>query len=249
MLGAILFSFLVALQFLTRIPVRLSRLPLPEEIGRSAIYYPAVGAVLGIIFWLFGQYLPSHDAWLQAVLLLVLWVVITGALHLDGFADMLDAWVGGYGDKERTLALMKDPRCGPMAVVGLFLLLLLKFVLLVQLVEQQWYVPLLLAPWLARLGVVWLLAYVPYVREEGLGSYLVQHLPRAILPKLFAVYLLLALCFGWLAVWLVLVNAVVLFFFRCSLLQHIGGTTGDTAGAWVEISEVLSLLVAVYFFS
>ncbi|MFT0212740.1 adenosylcobinamide-GDP ribazoletransferase [Pseudomonas sp. F1_0610] len=244
-----MFNFLIALQFLTRVPVTLLRMPEPEEMGRSALYYPLVGGLIGAVLWGIGYLLPEQNAWLQAVLLLVFWVVVTGALHLDGFADMLDAWAGGHGDKERTLALMKDPRSGPMAVIGLFLLLLLKFVLLVKILELQWFAPLLLAPWLARLGLLWLLANVPYVREQGLGSYISQHLPRSLLPKLFMINLLLLVFWGWLAVWLVIFNVLALFWFRHNLLQKIGGTTGDTAGAWVEISEVLSLFVAVCFWS
>jgi adenosylcobinamide-GDP ribazoletransferase len=64
---------------------------------------------------------------LHAALLLTVWVLLSGGLHLDGLADSADAWLGGFGDRERTLTIMKDPRSGPIAVVVLVLVLLLKF--------------------------------------------------------------------------------------------------------------------------
>lgn len=141
---------LIALQFLTRLPVRLPGMPEPQQIGRSLLFYPLVGALLGLLLlgleWLLGD----TALLLKAALLLAAWVALSGGLHLDGLADTADAWVGGYGDRERTLAIMKDPRSGPIAVVVLVLVLLLKFAALVALLEQGPIAALLLAPWLAR---------------------------------------------------------------------------------------------------
>ena len=123
-------SFLIALQFLTSLPVRLDRMPEPQAVGRSLLYYPLVGLLLGAMLWLVGAVFENASVPLLAALLLTVWVALTGALHLDGLADSADAWLGGFGDRERTLTIMKDPRSGPTAVVVLILLLLLKFVAL-----------------------------------------------------------------------------------------------------------------------
>lgn len=120
-------SLLVALQFLTRLPVRLSAMPTPEQFGRAVLCYPLVGVLIGVVLYAAALSLDGTPPLLQAALLLSLWVALSGALHLDGLADMADAWVGGLGDRERTLAIMKDPRSGPVAVVVLVLVLLLKF--------------------------------------------------------------------------------------------------------------------------
>ncbi|MCO2182521.1 adenosylcobinamide-GDP ribazoletransferase, partial [Pseudomonas aeruginosa] len=120
-------SLLVALQFLTRLPVRLSAMPTPEQFGRAVLCYPLVGVLIGVVLYAAARSLDGTPLLLQAALLLSLWVALSGALHLDGLADMADAWVGGLGDRERTLAIMKDPRSGPVAVVVLVLVLLLKF--------------------------------------------------------------------------------------------------------------------------
>lgn len=128
--------FWIALQFLSSLPVRLSGMPTPQEMGRSLLFYPVVGLLFGLLLWLASQLLDGVAAPLHAALLLALWVLLSGALHLDGLADSADAWLGGFGDRERTLQIMKDPRSGPIAVVTLVLVLLLKFCALWVLVER-----------------------------------------------------------------------------------------------------------------
>ena len=104
---------LIALQFLTRLPVRLPGMPEPQQIGRSLLFYPLVGLLLGLALLALEWVLGDTSTLLEAALLLAAWVALSGGLHLDGLADTADAWVGGYGDRERTLAIMKDPRSGP----------------------------------------------------------------------------------------------------------------------------------------
>ncbi|NCA91441.1 MAG: adenosylcobinamide-GDP ribazoletransferase, partial [Gammaproteobacteria bacterium] len=93
--------FLIALQFLTRLPVRLTGELSAADLGRSLLYYPLVGLLLGGLLvaggWLLagGGLLTGVAPVLAAALVLSLWVGLTGALHLDGLADMIDAWAGG----------------------------------------------------------------------------------------------------------------------------------------------------------
>ncbi|HCA63204.1 MAG TPA: adenosylcobinamide-GDP ribazoletransferase, partial [Pseudomonas sp.] len=78
---------LIALQFLTSLPIRLPAMPTPRQQGRSLLHYPAVGLFLGALLWLAALLLEGASPLLQAALLLALWVALTGALHLDGLAD------------------------------------------------------------------------------------------------------------------------------------------------------------------
>lgn len=138
-------ALVLAFQFLTRIPVYkvfsiASTIPSPQVAGKALLYYPVVGAVIGgwlillpIALNYFGILVSPQ---MQAALVLVSWVWITGGLHLDGLADSADAWLGGFGDKQRTLDLMKDPTCGPSAVVVLVLLLLLKWLALSEVIAH-----------------------------------------------------------------------------------------------------------------
>jgi adenosylcobinamide-GDP ribazoletransferase len=232
----------IALQFLTRLPVTLAGMPTPEQIGRSLLCYPLVGLLIGELLLGAQQLLGDSAVLLQAALLLTLWVGISGGLHLDGLADSADAWVGGFGDKECTLAIMKDPRSGPIAVVVLVLVLLLKFAALVALLESDSGLLLLLVPWLARCLLPLLFLSTPYVRAGGLGQALAEHLPRRQLPWVLAVNALLMLLLGWSALLAVLVAGVVFLWLRALMLKRLGGTTGDTAGALLEIAECAVLL-------
>lgn len=234
---------LIALQFLTRLPVRLPGPPAPERTGRSLLWYPAVGLLLGLLVATAQALLDGGPALLQAALLLALWVALTGGLHLDGLADSADAWAGGFGDRARTLAIMKDPRSGPFAVVVLVLVLLLKFAALVALLDAGRIGLLVLAPWVARLLLALLLRCTPYVRPGGLGQALAEHLPRRALPGVLAAHGLgILLGFGLAGAWALLAGALVFFAWRRALMNRLGGTTGDTAGALVELVECASLV-------
>ena len=235
-------ALLIALQFLTRLPVSLPGLPTPEQMGRSLLWYPIVGLLLGLLLSLAHLLLGQTPGALQAAIILALWVGLSGGLHLDGLADTADAWVGGFGDRERTLTIMKDPRSGPIAVVVLVLLLLLKFAALLTLLQAGQGIYLVLLPWLGRSLLPLLLATTPYVRAGGLGQALVDHLPRQQLPWVLGVHLLGMLLFGWQGL-LALASALLLFvWLRRALLRRLGGTTGDTAGALVELAECAALL-------
>ncbi len=231
----------IALQFLTRLPVRLAGMPTPQQMGRSLLFYPVVGMVIGGFLLVAIHLLDGAPVPLQAALLLTLWVGLTGALHLDGLADSADAWMGGFGDRERTLAIMKDPRSGPIAVVVLALLLLLKFTALLALLEQGDHLVLLLAPVLGRGALLALFLCTPYVRPGGLGDVLVAHLPRGGATIVVTIVLLVGVTLG--GVWVMLVAAGVFCWIRRLMLQRLGGTTGDTAGALLEVLECTVLVV------
>lgn len=237
-------ALLIALQFLTRLPVRLPGMPEPADIGRSLLWYPAVGLLVGGLLLALHALLAGVPLLLHAALLLTVWVALSGALHLDGLADSADAWVGGYGDRERTLEIMKDPRSGPIAVTWLVLLLLLKFAALVALLQAGHWSALLLAPWLGRAVLPLLFLTTPYVRAGGLGEALSQHLPRQQLPLLLAVNALAMLAFGWSALAAIVAALLVFYLLRRAFVARLGGTTGDTAGALLEVVEC-AVLVAL----
>lgn len=234
--------FLIALQFLTCIPVRLRGMPDPQEIGRSLLYYPLVGLLIGGVLWVLTALTADAAPALQAALILTLWVGLTGALHLDGLADSADAWLGGYGDRERTLAIMKDPRSGPIAVTVLVLVLLLKFVALLALLENGELLALVIAPLLGRGALLGLFLTTPYVRPGGLGDALSTHMPRAktrVVLVAVAVGCLLTGTIGFVALLLAISIALLA---RRSMNHRLGGTTGDTAGALLELVECAVLV-------
>ncbi len=233
---------LIAVQFLTSLPIRLPAMPTAQQQGRSLLHYPSVGLLLGALLWLAALLLGGTPPVLQAALLLTLWVALSGALHLDGLADSADAWLGGFGDRERTLAIMKDPRSGPVAVVVLVLLLLLKFVALLVLLQAQQLVALLLAPLLGRTALLALFLSTAYVRPNGLGHALATNLPRERARGVLAVVVMGCLPLGVGGLLALGCAAVTFLLARRAIRRRLGGTTGDTAGALLELVECAVLL-------
>jgi adenosylcobinamide-GDP ribazoletransferase len=163
-------------------------------------------------------------------------------LHLDGLADTADAWVGGMGERERTLAIMKDPSSGPMGVTALVLVLILKFAALGSL--QGISPALLLIPVLARSGVAMLFVTTPYVRAGGLGEALSLHAPRSsVYAGILCTVVLLLITLGTTGAMALVVSALLWLVLRWRVVQRLGGFTGDVAGALLELLECTALLV------
>ncbi len=240
-----LHAFFIAVQFLTRIPVPQMQQVSDKNVGRSMLYYPLVGLIIGVFLFSVAWLSTTSSTFLSAALVLGTWVLITGALHLDGLADSADAWIGGNGDVERSLEIMKDPYSGPVAVVVLLLVLLLKLTAIESIISSGDLLLLLIAPVIARALMPLLLLTTPYVRNIGLGTAMVENLP----PKK-AVYTLLLLCalfsLYFVSITVVIAAAICFFLIRKIMMNRLGGTTGDTAGALLEISETV-MLVAIVF--
>ena len=235
-------AFWLALQFLTRLPTPRCLDYSPAALGRSVVMYPWVGLLIGALLLGLDWFLAQAGTSLQAALLLSAWVLISGGLHLDGLADSADAWIGGQGDRERSLAIMKDPNSGPMGVIAIILILLVKYGALVTLLDRSSSLPLLWAPLLARGSIPLLLLSTPYVRQQGLGAALAENLPR---PAAAASALLGGSVVLGLAGYRPLLTALfTLWILRKLMLDRLGGCTGDTLGASVEITEAAVLTAA-----
>ena len=235
---------LIALQFLTRLPVRLWRLPDAGESGRSLLWYPLVGLLLGVALLLGQWLLGGVSVWLQAALLLTLWVWLSGGLHLDGLADTFDGLAGGR-TKEDRLRIMKDSSTGSFGLVAVVLALLLKFAFLQTLQGERLLAALFFSPLLSRWSMVVLMFFTPYARKtESLGKPFVEQIAggQLILATVFTVA---AGFFYPSTFFLVLVLPVLLFVFllRQLFLQKLGGITGDCLGATNELLELAVLFL------
>ncbi len=238
-------AFNVALGFLSILPAfyrgELNR----DAVTASLKWYPLIGFALGAILYGVGMLLPFPSL-VSAALLLIFSIALTGALHIDGLADCADAWVGGHGNKERTLTIMKDPSSGPMAVTAVVGLLLLKFTIYVELIVLEAFAVLIIAMFLSRMAILCLVISTRYVGEGVMG----EALSRAsntllwgslfIWTGLFVIALPVSESVTTLSA-LILVTALA----RYLMVRRIGGFTGDCAGALIEVSEVAILLVGL----
>ena len=248
-------AFSIAMQLLTRLPVPGGRTEVAPAVyaaqqSQALAYFPWVGAMIGALLAALAWSVTAMGlvADLSAALVLVAWVGLTGGLHLDGLADSADAWLGGFGDREKTLAIMKDPNCGPAGVIALVLVLLLKWVVLTHLIAAQQFIGLL---WIALLVRAWIPGFLlttPYVRAAGMGAGLLVNPPRAwVWGQWLGLCVLLGLAVGVVGLGLLLAGGVIYGILRQLLMARLGGTTGDTTGAMIEALETLGLLLWVVF--
>jgi adenosylcobinamide-GDP ribazoletransferase len=143
-----------ALGFLTVYPLRASDAWTPETLGSSMMYYPLIGTFIGLALWglavLLGVLFPPP---VVSVLLLVSALLVTGGLHMDGWADLIDGLSGSY-NREEALRIFKDPHVGSMAVAGVVLLILLKYACLNALSQVALRPALVLMTTLSRYALV-----------------------------------------------------------------------------------------------
>lgn len=239
----IIMPFLIAVQFMTTIPIKLPCLPSREQNALSMLFYPVIGLMIGGVLWLVASYVQLPMMLLSCAVMVV-WVWLTGGLHLDGLADTADAWVGGFGDRQRTLTIMKDPNTGAMGVMAIVLCLALKWAAVYCLLELDAVLALLFVPMLGRMSALALFATTPYVRQHGLGSAL-QDVPKYLLWLVMLGFGAAVFALSWqMAVVMIGVWAVMLAWLRWRFVGRIGGITGDTVGASIEVVEV-AMLVAV----
>ncbi|WP_109441155.1 adenosylcobinamide-GDP ribazoletransferase [Acinetobacter haemolyticus] len=243
-------SFWIALQFLTVLPIQLKTIPTAQQNAQAILFYPFIGLLIGLVLCASAILLFKLPTILLASIILVLWIWLTGGLHLDGLADTADAWVGAFGDKERTLNIMKDPACGPIGVLSLVMICVLKFTAIYVLLEQQLTAFLIVVPAIGRSAVLFLFLTTRYVRQQGLGRSIADLLPKKYACIVFVITLTLLCVFGWVGLFSLIMFLLVLLYLRKKFIDRISGITGDTVGASIELTEVsvlMSFLFAFYY--
>ena len=233
-------AFLLALSLLTRLPVENIDNIQAQDSGRSALFYPLVGLIIGVLIVFPVVIFGAAPPLLIAGIVVTLWAVITGALHLDGLADSADGWLGGMGDKERIQTIMKDPRVGTAGVVAIVCLLILKVTAITAVLQNNQSVWLIiLAPLLARAMILALFISTPYVNKQGMAQQIIDTLAHDTARGVVGVSLLIGVLFSF---WGVVFVIAGFWLVRRFMLKILGGCTGDTAGATVEISELMWLV-------
>jgi adenosylcobinamide-GDP ribazoletransferase len=238
-----------AVQFLTVTPPLVRRPFTPQELGRSVGWFPLVGAFLGATLagldWPLAHALPPG---VTAALVLAAWVLLTGALHLDGFLDSCDGLLGGHTPDAR-LRIMRDERAGAFAVIGGILILLLKYAALSANPERL--AALVLAPVVGRWGMALAVVAFPYGRAEGLGRAMKDHSGAAqlLLASVIAGAVVGAVAGlvpgGWRAGLAIPLGGVMVWFGGRFTMRRLPGLTGDVYGALCTLLEVAVLLLFV----
>jgi adenosylcobinamide-GDP ribazoletransferase len=246
-------TFLAAMQFLTGIPVPLKRQLSAEQLGKATAFFPLVGLVIGGILaglnWVFNLFLPAP---VVNILLIISLVALTGAMHLDGFADTCDG-MAGHKPVEKRWEVMHDSRTGAFGVVGIALLLITKYVVLDSIPTDLMTATLLLFPVVSRWAMVYAIFAFRYARPQGLGTAYKnatkwpQFVTATVLTMVItgALYPLLGYAGFMVFAGIWLVATILGFYFR----YKFAGQTGDTYGATNEVSEVMGLIFVTIIFA
>jgi adenosylcobinamide-GDP ribazoletransferase len=219
---------------------------LAENLANSMAFFPLVGMLIGLLLVFLRRifYSTNVSPLVSDTLVLLFWIWLSGGLHLDGFADSVDGFLGGQ-NKEEILNIMKDSSTGAKGVVALISLLLLKLVLLVEMPLFLKDIALFFTPTLGRWSMV-IAAFLgkPARLKNSMGKLFMDYvswrevifasLTMAVIGiPLFKLYLLPLVIIG---------VGIVLLSLKYSQ-KRIGGISGDILGAINEIVEVFCLLV------
>jgi adenosylcobinamide-GDP ribazoletransferase len=218
--------------------------PEPGDTGRAAIWFPWIGLLIGSIIAIIKLGLDANlPVLVSASICVVAWTILTGGLHLDGFADCCDGLLHP-SNPQRRLEIMQDPHLGSFGVTGLVLILLVKTASLTALpASPAGLISILLAAVMGR-WLVLLAALQPIARPAGMGADMALGvslravLASAILPVALAT---IGGFSGWLSAGLALCAGVGLFALS---RKRIGGVTGDVFGATIELAEAVVLLTS-----
>lgn len=232
-------EFIEALRFLTIIPIRG---PFDEPaLKKSPRVFPLVGLSIGIILVLSYSILSrllSKD--ISLFITIFIWELITGGIHLDGFADTIDGLMSRKS-REGILEVMRDSRIGVFGAVGIFFILGIKYLALSNSTSPS--VSLLLSPIFGRLLITISIFLFPYARREGKGSLFSGALSREDLSFAFILTIVIAIIMGRLRGFIAFSLCLVFsYLFGLYLNWRIGGLTGDNYGAICEFTEAIALL-------
>ncbi|MCF7790657.1 MAG: adenosylcobinamide-GDP ribazoletransferase [Victivallales bacterium] len=234
-------NFKLSLSLLTRIPV--NNLDIDKaDWTESCAFFPGCGYIIAIltIFPGYFLYLININA---SPLLLASWsvlclIITTGAMHLDGFADICDGF-GSHAGREKRLEIMHDPRVGSFGVTGIIILLILKFSAFSVIYRNKAFFQASAVIVLARMLLVFAAHYFKPSENKGLGSLIIGKVSKKTflisftltLPCLFFINTIAALF---------IMTAIMLYLVKISY-RYIGGINGDVLGAVCEISETTGL--------
>lgn len=233
----------MAFGFLTVLPVPQKKEWSDLDFGRSALFYPLAGALIGLgAAGSFRLLSAVFEKPIAAFLTLIVWILLSGGLHWDGLADCFDGF-GCAAGPERRLEIMKDPRLGTYGALGIFCSLILKWLSLCYLPDKNILIFFALTGASARWAMFFLLRRT-LANPNGLAAMLKKHCPKRIVLYAAPVPLLLAASYGKTGFLYLLLNIVLTELLGLTAQKKIGGINGDVLGFSIELAEIILMLSA-----
>lgn len=233
----------VAISFFTRIPIKIKSEVTEDEFYSAMRLQPLVGLIIGGLLYLLHSFLLSAADDVRALILVSFYIIITGGLHIDGFMDSIDGLLSNR-DKARILEIMKDSRVGSFGVLGMLILFMVYFIFF----KYAGGMILVIMPVAGRAGALLSAAITHYAKEKmDLGGRFVEEtkLKHAVLAIAFT-----AVISGLLEVSSLVPLGVAMisaYFITKAVEAKIGGTTGDTTGMIIEVTQAVFLISAYLY--
>ena len=236
-------QLIILIQFMTRIPVFVNVEYDEEKLGKSIKYFPLVGAIIGIFLYginiLVGKITVNRQ--IAAIIIIIAEIFITGLIHIDGLADTADG-LFSYAEKEKILEIMKDSRVGTNGAVALILYFMTKVILLSEIRPEY----IILYPVISRLSTSINAGLGEYARKNGMSNEIIAKNGK----KEAGISIIITMILSFIilkAKGLIILIFAILFILLLmkGVKRKIGGITGDTMGASLELTSILVLLAGV----
>jgi len=212
-------AFFLALSLMTRLPTPHLDNINDKDAGRSALFYPVIGLILGVLLYLPVLLFPTAPSYILSAIMICAWATITGGLHL----------------------IMKDPVVGAAGAIALVCFLILKFAALTALLDNNFSniaLLIVITPIIGRAMVLGTFLTTPYV-NAGMANMITIYLPKQSAGIILSLCLL---CGALLNIWGLTLVLLGFYCLRRLMMNRLGGCTGDTVGATIEITEMLFMM-------
>jgi adenosylcobinamide-GDP ribazoletransferase len=241
-------NFLLFIQFFTRIPINKNLQCEKENFREGAIFFPVIGLIIGSIQFALAlglrRWIPIN---ILSALVVLVPVIITGALHLDGLGDLCDGFYAFKGGKDKIIEIMKDSTIGTFACAAIIFDVLLKYTIIENLIAYRVLNFIIIIPVISRFTIV-LIAYIgKNAKETGTGNIFIGNINRKVLIKTLLVTATSSfICIGFIRTLVVIIlGSFVTILFNKYCKFKIDGLTGDLLGANNEIIEIVVGIILV----
>ncbi len=242
-------KLIYALRFMTILPIPWKEDEDLVQVSRSSGYFPIVGLIIGVLLGFTG-FLSSKvlSSSVTALLQTVLWVFLTGGLHLDGLSDTFDG-IGSNRDRERMLEIMKDSSIGAFGAIALILQLLFKYVLIKELnAFSPWLI--IIPPVTARWGQIISIFFFQSARPDGMGKFFKDYIRfYELLFAIISTVCIYVLLLPVTSLGILVIHGFSVLLISGNLSKKLGGLTGDVYGLICETGETLTLFLLLVFYS
>ena len=240
-------QLIILTKFMTRIPIPINVDYDQKKLGKSIKFFPFVGLIIGFILYYSSIILVkfSKNNLINALIVIVIELMVVGIIHIDGLCDTFDG-LFSYREKEKMLEIMKDSRIGTNGAIILVLYFIAKILFISEIFSINLKY-LIIYPVLARLATPINAAFSDYARKNGMSNFII--LQNATFEGIFSIILAAALSFlilSFKGFEIFLGAFLFIIFFMQFVKKKIGGVTGDTMGAALELTAIFVLFLAIF---